>query len=210
MGTLRVIEIFDSLQGEGAWSGVPMTFVRLAGCNAQDLGLECRLWCDTPGCRSPLAGREMSSDEVLEAIHFPRICLTGGEPLLQHDGIVELVKGAHDRGAKVHLETNGTVESPREFDWVTVSPKGPGHVIHPSWADRIDELKFVVGQDCPLEVIEGVAADHPGAMVFLQPLDISSLGAGVDRSNAERAVFLVMGHPQWRLSVQLHKVLGIR
>lgn len=210
MGKLRVIEIFDSLQGEGAWSGVPMTFVRLAGCNAQDLGLECGHWCDTPDSWSPLAGREVSVDDVLEAIRFPRICLTGGEPLLQRDGVVELVEGAHDRGTRVHLETNGTVESPCEFDWVTVSPKGPGYVIHPSWTDRIDELKFVVGEDCPAEVIERVAAGHPGAMVFLQPLDMSGRSSGMDRSIVERAVSLVMSHPKWRLSIQVHKVLEIR
>ena len=74
-----------------------MTFVRLAGCNAPALGLECVSWCDTPGSWDPAAGRPMDLGEILEQAHFPRLCLTGGEPLLQLEGVAELVEAAERR-----------------------------------------------------------------------------------------------------------------
>ncbi len=112
MTDLRVIEIFDSLQGEGFWTGAPMTFVRLAGCNAPDLGLDCVLWCDTPGSWAVDEGEIVSAAAIVERVHFPRLCLTGGEPLLQAEGVAELLAEAHRCGLRVHLETNGTVAPP--------------------------------------------------------------------------------------------------
>jgi 7-carboxy-7-deazaguanine synthase len=210
MTTLRVLEIFDSLQGEGYWSGVPMTFVRLAGCNAPDLGLGCVPWCDTPASWDVSAGEEMATEDVASSCGLPRLCLTGGEPLLQVDGVAELVLEAHRRGMRVHLETNGTVDSACDFDWVTVSPKPPGYLTAESWDGRIDELKLVVDEDMDAARAERLAAAHAGAIICLQP----EYGGGpVDsrgRANAERAVALVMSHPEWRLSLQIHKFLGLR
>ncbi len=124
MASLRVIEIFDSLQGEGYWTGVPMTFVRLAGCNAAGAGLGCARWCDTPGSWSVGAGEELDAFEILEQVHLPRLCLTGGEPLLQSGGVAVLVAQAHGRGIKVHLETNGTLPPPVEAG--STEPTGGG------------------------------------------------------------------------------------
>jgi len=222
MTTLRVIEIFDSLQGEGYWTGVPMTFVRLAGCNAPELALGCVRWCDTPGSWDPGAGEELGIDEIVRRVRLPRLCLTGGEPLLQGDGVAELPVEAHRCGIRVHLETNGTVDPVSEFDWTTVSPKPPNYAVARGWEGMIDELKLVVDEHLDAAVAERLAAAHSEAVVFIQPeygdgLDAGvgrpadpGLSAGPGRLSVERAVTLVMGHPEWRLSLQTHKILRIR
>jgi 7-carboxy-7-deazaguanine synthase len=209
-----------------------MTFVRLAGCNALELGLGCTSWCDTSGSWDPAAGEELTVEEVVERIGLPRLCLTGGEPLLQMDGVAELVTAAQGRGVRVHLETNGTVgplasaTAPADamgllagtsvghivgFDWVVVSPKPPGYVIAPGWEDLVDELKLVVDDHLDAATAERLAAAHPGAFVSIQPqFSDDPRGAGPGPGTAERAVALVMSHPEWRLSLQTHKFLGIR
>jgi organic radical activating enzyme len=220
MADLRVIEIFDSLQGEGYWTGTPMTFVRLAGCNAPDLDLDCVRWCDTSGGWDPLGGELLSAAAIVERVHLPRLCLTGGEPLLQAEGVAELVGEAHRRGLRVHLETNGTVAPPSAapgypagefgagdtFDWTVVSPKPPGHLIAPEWDGLIDELKLVAGPAMDDATAERLAHEHPGAIISVQPLWLGD----ASRASEERAVRLVMEHPDWRLSLQTHKFLGIR
>lgn len=216
--TLRVVEIFDSLQGEGFWAGVPMTFVRLAGCNAPALGLECRRWCDTRDGWDPEAGEEMEVAGIIREVHLPRLCITGGEPLLQVDGLVELLAAARARDVRVHLETNGTIDPPAAavgggrsgqtveygFDWAVVSPKPPTYLVSPGWEGLVDELKLVVDEHLTVAVAERLAAAHPGATVSIQPEH--SRG----RESIERAVALVMSHPDWRLSLQTHKYLGVR
>ncbi len=138
--TLRVLEIFDSFQGEGYWTGTPMTFVRLAGCNAPELGLACVEWCDTPGSWRREDGTDLEVSEVILQVRLPRVCLTGGEPLLQKEGVARLAAEARGLGMKVHLETNGTIAPPapgpwapdgRAFDWATVSPKPPDYEVVP-------------------------------------------------------------------------------
>ena len=112
-----------------------MTFVRLAGCNAPALGLECVSWCDTPGSWDSAAGQPMDVAEILAQAHFPRLCLTGGEPLLQLEGVAELIEAAERRLLRVHLETNGTIDPRAALSadaglvWATVSPKPPDYVI---------------------------------------------------------------------------------
>jgi 7-carboxy-7-deazaguanine synthase len=194
MTTLRVTEIFDSLQGEGYWTGVPMTFVRLAGCNASDLGLGCVRWCDTPGSWDSAAGEELEIDEIVGRVRLPRLCLTGGEPLLQVGGVVGLTVAAHRRGIRVHLETNGTLDpclalgpaalerrralaertgepggAERGFDWATVSPKPPHYLVAPGWTGMIDELKLVVDDRLDAATAERLSARYPGAIVCIQP-----------------------------------------
>ena len=218
--TLRVTEIFESLQGEGYWTGVPMTFVRLAGCNAAELGLECVRWCDTRGSQDRTAGEVMEVADIVSRLRLPRMCLTGGEPLLQLDSLLDLLTDTRRRGIRVHLETNGTIAPPgaqgREwsglkhdqagdlFDWVTVSPKPPNYVVAPGWEGRIDELKLICDEDLDVATAELLAAAHPSAVVCLQPEE------GGDRRSLERAIRMVMSHPDWRLSLQLHKILSIR
>lgn len=229
MTTLRVIEMFDSLQGEGYWTGVPMTFVRLAGCNAPGLGLGCTRWCDTPASWDPAAGEEMDISEIVRCVGVPRLCLTGGEPLLQVDGTAELIGLAHREGIRVHLETNGTVDprpilaSPileepagepadaeRGFDWATVSPKPPDYLIALGWDGAIDELKLVADESLGAATAERLAARHPGAIVCIQPEYGGGLDARAGREAVERAITLVMDHSEWRLSLQTHRFLGIR
>ena len=240
MTGLRVIEIFDSLQGEGYWTGTPMTFVRLAGCNAPELGLACVRWCDTPESWERGAGESLQPAEILERAQFSRICLTGGEPLLQAEGAADLVAEAHRCGMRVHLETNGTVaptgaaEEEDPFDWVVVSPKPPDYSVAGEWDGLIDELKLVVDEGMNAATAERLAVAHPEAIVSIQPVWEGSsrdgtIGGGaptgapaVDwapgsegrRSPGEtsesRAVRLVLQHPDWRLSLQTQKYLGIR
>jgi 7-carboxy-7-deazaguanine synthase len=226
MTALRVTEIFDSLQGEGYWTGVPMTFVRLAGCNASVLGLDCVRWCDTPDSWDPAAGEELEIDEIVGRVRLPRLCLTGGEPLLQVEGVAVLIAAAHRRGIPVHLETNGTIDprpvpdlaagalptpaeragdlggAKRDFDWATVSPKPPDYLIAPGWTGMVNEIKLVADDHLIAATAERLAARHPGAIVCVQP----EYGGG----SIERAIALVMSHPEWRLSLQTHKFLGIR
>ena len=171
--SLRVLEIFDSLQGEGYWTGVPMTFVRLTGCNAPDLALDCLQWCDTRSSWSRSAGEEVAVADIVERARYPRMCLTGGEPLLQREGVAELLASAHAAGLRVHVETNGTigpepppaVDAPRaggpgsgglDFDWVVVSPKPPDFIVAPGWTDLVDELKLVADErlDAPMAMSE--------------------------------------------------------
>jgi organic radical activating enzyme len=235
MTDLRVLEIFDSLQGEGYWTGTPMTFVRLAGCNAPELGLDCMRWCDTAGSWDAAGGDLRMAATIVAAAHFSRICLTGGEPLLQNAGVAKLVAEAHRCGVRVHLETNGTVAPPPHseeefFDWVVVSPKPPGYFVAEEWEGLIDELKLVVDERMDAAIAERLAAAHPEAIVSVQPVwgeaasEPATSGAGPggasastraaapnDPASAEaRAVRLVMEHPDWRLSLQMHKFLGIR
>ena len=232
MAGLQVIEIFDSLQGEGFWTGVPMTFVRLAGCNAPALGLDCVRWCDTPESWAPEPGAGLEPAEICERVHLPRLCLTGGEPLVQSEGVGALVAEARYRGIKVHLETNGTVAPPPAaarpeaaggaqadgdslFDWTVVSPKPPDYFITPGWDSLVDELKLVADERLDAATAERLAARHPEAIVCVQPVWEQGPGPEgrrrplADTSEA-RAVRLVMEHPGWRLSLQTHKYLGIR
>lgn len=237
--TLLVAEIFDSLQGEGFWTGVPMTFVRLAGCNARSLGLGCVRWCDTPDSWDATAGRPMDVGDILTAVHFPRVCVTGGEPLLQLEALAGLLGAAGRRGLRVHLETNGTLDPRPAFcddehqpAWSTLSPKPPGYMVHPGWEGLVDELKLVADGALDAAVAERLADEHPGALVTIQPCWAAggagarphevarvATAAGVSAApevvppaheqSVQRAVALVMTHPEWRLSLQTHKYLGL-
>ena len=183
----RVNEIFYSLQGEGFWTGTPMVFVRLSGCN-----LRCP-FCDTDHA----SFSEMSADEILAAVRTAggecrRICLTGGEPALQVDeALVRLLKA---EGYRLHLETNGTKALPEGLDWVTLSPKGPVVL------EKADELKLVLAPGVEPSAWEHFAAPN----LFLQPCDDKG------RTNVEEVTAYILEHPQWRLSLQTHKLLGIK
>jgi 7-carboxy-7-deazaguanine synthase len=203
---MLVLEIFDSIQGEGTWSGVPMTFVRLAGCNGPELGLGCVRWCDTPQSWDRAAGKEMTVEAVAAAVRLPRVCVTGGEPLLQAEEVRELVDALRRVRVRVHLETNGTLplaEGTRPL-WVTVSPKSPDYAVHPALAPRVDELKFVLDREIQLARVEEAARLLPHAQVCLQP----EASAGLE--GVKRTIAGVMGHGDWRLSLQMHKLIGLR
>jgi organic radical activating enzyme len=199
---LRITEIFHSIQGEGYHAGTPAVFVRGTGCN---------LACDF--CDTDFSPRErLTPSGILERIAaFPCrfIVLTGGEPTLQ-PGFRALVELLHARGYYVTMETNGSSEDTFGVDWVTVSPKLSQKG---KWVlKRAQELKLVYeGQD--LSFYEDSAFEH----YFLQPKEIRTApwGGGerdLERSRyeRERTVQAVLGRPNWKLSIQLHKELGLR
>ena len=185
----RVNEIFCSLQGEGFWTGTPMAFVRLSGCN-----LRCS-FCDTDHS----AFREMTADAIVAQVRAcggecRRICLTGGEPALQADDA--LLSAFHSAGYSVHIETNGTRPLPEGIDWVTLSPKTGGPVV----LEKADELKLVLAPG----VEPSAWAGFPATWHFLQPCDQGG------RTNVAEVTAYIHTHPCWRLSLQTHRLLGIR
>ncbi len=207
-----VKEIFYTLQGEGAQAGRAAVFCRFAGCNlwsgreADRLTAVCQ-FCDTDfvGVDGMGGGRFESADALAEAIEekWPGeavmgrrfVVCTGGEPLLQVNR--SLIDALHRRGFEIAVETNGTVAAPEGLDWVCVSPKAGTRLAQGSG----DELKLVYPQaNAQPEEFELLTFRH----FFLQPMD------GPDREeNTERAVRYCLEHPQWRVSLQTHKILGI-
>jgi 7-carboxy-7-deazaguanine synthase (Cx14CxxC type) len=209
-----VKEIFLSLQGEGFHVGRSAVFCRFSGCNLwsgreADRPAAACVFCDTDfvGTDGPGGGAYTSAELLAAAIvdAWPQgpeargaakfLVLTGGEPLLQLDP--PLLQALHAAGFEVAVETNGTVLPPPGIDWTTVSPKA-GAALRLS---RGDELKLVYPQPGidPAGFV-GLEFRH----FFLQPLD----GPGRDE-NTRRAVEYCLAHPRWRLSLQMHKYLGI-
>jgi 7-carboxy-7-deazaguanine synthase (Cx14CxxC type) len=208
-----VKELFYTLQGEGANTGRPAVFLRFAGCNlwsgreADRATAVCR-FCDTEfvGTDGPGGGRFATPKALADAVRQawpagaapaarPLVVCTGGEPLLQLDQ--EAVAALHAVGFEVAVETNGTLPAPVEIDWVCVSPKAEATLIQ----SRGDELKLVYPQEgAEPERYQQLAFRH----FFLQPMD----GPARDQ-NTELALAYCLSHPQWRLSLQTHKLLGI-
>jgi 7-carboxy-7-deazaguanine synthase len=209
--TYTVHEIFFTLQGEGANTGRPAVFCRFAGCNlwtgreADRADAVCQ-FCDTDFVGvGPDGGSFTRADALVDAVvaHWPAadaarpfVVCTGGEPLLQLDA--SLVDAFHRRGCEVAIETNGTRVPPAGVDWVCVSPKANAPLV----LTQGDELKLVYPQEgAEPERFTALAFRH----YFLQPMD------GPARElNTKKAIAYCLQHPQWRLSVQTHKVLGLR
>ena len=196
----RINNIFYSLQGEGRNTGRAAIFIRFAGCN-----LRCS-FCDTEFNTY----REMSDEDILSAIHdYPSrfVVLTGGEPTLQVDeAFVDLL---HQQGYEVAMESNGTRPAPQNLDWLTVSPKifGEGYLVKGEW--RIpDEIKVVFDEDTP----EKLSSLHPSPftshqLLYLQPCDTGD--AARNKVITQACVEYIKAHPQWRLSLQTHKLIDI-
>lgn len=206
-----VKEIFYTLQGEGANAGRPAVFCRFAGCNLwsgreEDRSkAQCR-FCDTDfvGTNGIGGGRFASPDELAAAVAhlWPHdkgsrlVILTGGEPLLQVDA--GLVDALHSQGFQIAVETNGTMIPPRGIDWICVSPKAGTE-----WVLREgQELKLVWPQ--PGFDLDRML-DLQFAHYFLQPMDNEQRD-----ENLAACIAQCMAMPPWRLSVQTHKVVGIR
>jgi len=209
--TYSVKEVFYTLQGEGAQAGRAAVFCRFAGCNlwsgreADRATATCR-FCDTDfvGTDGVGGGKFETADALAAAVAAkwtggvggkPMVVCTGGEPLLQLDET--LIDAFHARGFDVAVETNGTQPAPRGLDWICVSPKADA----PLALTRGDELKLVFPQALAMpERFAGLAFNH----FILQPMD------GPDRArNTQEAIAYCMQHPQWRLGIQTHKVVGI-
>lgn len=207
-----VKEIFYTLQGEGGNAGRAAVFCRFAGCNLwsgreSDRATAICQFCDTDfvGTDGTGGGKFADAELLADAVasHWPAdtagqplVVLTGGEPLLQVDAA--LVDALHARGFEIALETNGTLEPPPGLDWICVSPKANTEL-------RIragSELKVVVPQDgLDLEELAGLDFGRH----LLQPMDGPLL-----RENTQWAIAQCLRDPRWRLSVQTHKMVGIR
>ena len=213
-----VREIYLTLQGEGANTGRPAVFCRFAGCNLwsgpeEDRATAVCQFCDTDfvGTDGPGGGKFVSASDLARAVAEawpgtragtdsssrmrPLVVCTGGEPLLQLDS--SAVAALHAAGFEVAVETNGTLEPPAGIDWICVSPKAGA----PLELTRGHELKLVYPQAAaPPEEFEMLEFDY----FFLQPMD------GPRREkNTKLAVEYCLAHPQWRLSLQTHKYIGL-
>jgi 7-carboxy-7-deazaguanine synthase (Cx14CxxC type) len=211
-----VREIFYTLQGEGAQAGRAAVFCRFAGCNLwsgreEDRAAAICKFCDTDFVGTgPDGGKFATADELAESIALcwgansgtRFVVCTGGEPLLQLDAA--LIEALHERGFEIAVETNGTIAAPAGIDWICVSPKAGAALVQTTG----DELKLVYPQaDALPERFAALAFRH----FFLQPMDGAHLEEDTARArNTELAIRYCMEHPQWRLSVQTHKMVGIR
>ena len=208
---MRINEIFYSLQGEGYHTGRPAVFIRFSGCN-----LDCT-FCDTDHSKYV----EMTEEEVVMAatavygkadrvesckvtnapmLEKGYVVLTGGEPAMQITDT--LVDKLHQAGFGVAIETNGMFRLPSTMDWVTLSPKqGTDHLA----VTFCDELKVIFKESADdYESMKMVKADH----YYLQPCD---MGDEVrNRQILKECIEYILSHPTWRLSLQTHKLIGVR
>ncbi|ABP34632.1 7-carboxy-7-deazaguanine synthase [Polynucleobacter asymbioticus] len=214
-----VKEIFPTLQGEGAHAGRAAVFCRFAGCNLwsgreEDRATAICQFCDTDfvGSDGLGGGKFETANDLANAIELawkstsagPQqryVVFTGGEPLLQLDEV--LIEVLHKKGFEVAIETNGTLKVPKGVDWVCVSPKAGAELI----VLQANEMKLVVPQNGheSLEQLMGRFEKMDYRNRFLQPMDGPNL-----KSNTELAVGLCQKRPLWRLSIQSHKLIGIR
>lgn len=209
--TYSLKELFYTLQGEGANMGRAAVFCRFSGCNLwsgreQDReSAQCN-FCDTDFVGTE-GGKFKKPDDLAAAAWAlwpknqkqsggnPLIVCTGGEPLLQLD--VPLIRAFQKVGFEVAVESNGTLPAPKELDWICISPKTD--IVQTSG----DELKLVYPQDgVQPEDVAHLDFDH----FFLQPLD----APGKTEENTQAVIEYCRNNPQWRLSLQSHKILGIR
>lgn len=210
--TYSVKEIFYTLQGEGANAGRPAVFCRFSGCNLwsgreEDRERATCKFCDTEfvGVDGTGGGRYLTAGDLTNEIVklWPQrdskerfVVLTGGEPLLQVDN--NLINALHNEGFYIAVESNGTIEAPQGIDWLCVSPKADA-----PWIQRQgQELKVVWPQPgLDLDELESGKFTHH----FLQPLD-----SALQTANTHTCIQLCMERPKWRLSIQTHKMMGIR
>lgn len=191
----RVNDIFYSLQGEGHNAGRAAVFVRFSGCN-----LQCP-FCDTDFSQY----EEMTAEEIcfnMKAVvgkvsPLPMVVLTGGEPTLQADE--ELIDMMHDKGFRfVAMESNGTRQPPKNLDWLTLSPKQDVNV------GECDELKVLFDGKAPIGKGHSIRARY----WYLQPMDTGN--AERNKKITAACVDYIKRHPVWRLSLQTHKLIGIK
>ncbi|WP_434685439.1 7-carboxy-7-deazaguanine synthase QueE [Pseudanabaena minima] len=195
---LPIVETFHSVQGEGVWMGTNAFFIRLAGC---DVGCP---WCDTKISWNLKKHPEMAiADLVDEAVNAKPaiVVITGGEPLM-HD-LQELTQQLKLQNLQVHLETSGAYPFSGNFDWVTFSPKQFKHP-HASIYEQVSELKVVVKDESDLIWAEQNATKVSTKVVkYLQ-------AEWETASSKDLVLQYVLSHPDWRVSIQTHKLLGVR
>ena len=206
-----VKEIFKTLQGEGAHAGRASVFCRFAGCNLwsgreSDRASSVCTFCDTDfvGVDGTGGGRFAHAEALADAVAGEwgtsadnrYVVLTGGEPLVQVDRA--LIDALHRRSFEIGVETNGTRLAPAGIDWICVSPKATATLVQTSG----HELKLVYPQATAMpDRFEHLAFDH----LFLQPMDSPEAA-----ENLKAAIAYCTNNPRWRLSLQSHKIIGIR
>ena len=218
---MKVREIFQSIQGEGMYMGVPCVFVRLAGCN-----LRCP-WCDSKETWDTIdMATEAAPRDIVNRVNdvafdgLNTVVITGGEPFEQASNLRVLVRMLKDENYRVHVETNGTFYDTSEWpeiDWITCSPKSQGNWQIPL---RVDELKYVVSKEFDADIITPAIREKYAGRIWLQPCDYGydnpergPVDYNLDKKNKEsleRAVHMVSADPRLRLGIQLHKVWGLR
>ena len=185
----RVNDIFYSLQGEGRNTGRAAIFIRFAGCN-----LKCP-FCDTDFSQY----EEMSDEDILNRIKsYPSrfVVLTGGEPSLQVDRL--LVDLLHSHGYELAMETNGTHPIVDGIDWITCSPKGNTVI------KRCNELKCIFEETTQVPDDHGISAEYK----YLQPCDVQDVERNAQI--VKRCLDYILQHPEWRMSLQTHKLVGFK
>jgi 7-carboxy-7-deazaguanine synthase len=204
--TLKIIEVFPSLQGEGLRQGEPTVFVRLAGCN-----LKCS-FCDTKPAWE--GGTDYSAAAVADEVRRIRrryparwVCLTGGEPMLQD--LRRLVGLLKKSSLKIQVETNATRYQPLPVDWYTVSPKPKTYALAPEYKTVAKEIKLVVTKELDLGTVRKMRLMFPPTIPVL--LQVQS-NARWSQKRAARLAWQAAeaGLANVRVSLQLHKILGIR
>jgi len=214
----RVMEIFNSIQGEGTMLGQPATFIRLAGCNL------CCDFCDTKESwivdpRVVVPGKTMFAADIVEFCNNELVIITGGEPCI-HKNLSSLIRCLQDKNHYVCIETNGTLPTPKEADWVTCSPKSATgklltesslaykpYGIHPECS--YNELKYVIHTKMSLSMVqlllEGIL-EQTNVPVWLQP-------EGYNLEESSKMVYeyvTKINNPQVKMGVQLHKVFKFK
>lgn len=191
--TLKISEIFYSIQGEGSNTGVAMAFVRLAGCN-----LNCS-FCDTKYAFN--SGDEMATGEIIKQIkaYNPKwVCITGGEPFLQD--LSSLVDKLSRDNLKTQIETNGTLFQPIDCDWLVMSPKAEMEPDSKMLA-RANEIKLVISRK--EDLVSAKKYEKLGINRYLQP-------ASNNKELTNICIDYIKENNKWRLSMQVHKFIGIR
>lgn len=193
--TMKINEIFYSVQGEGFHAGTPAVFIRFSGCN-----LKCP-FCDT----NHFTGNEMSVSDIIEEItKYPArlIIITGGEPSLFLTD--ELVNKLHDKGKYVAVETNGTNKLPSSVDWVTLSPKDNFVKNAVPVNQRYDEVKVVFDGNQNVDKYLSI----PAKQYYLQPCDTGN--ETLNKEIINKTLEYCMKDGKWRISIQIHKILNVR
>lgn len=201
---MKIVEIFSSLQGEGSFSGNPTVFVRLAGCN-----LRC-IYCDTPGSRTDGTDTDVSeiAREVISA-GLKHVCITGGEPLLQAEELLSLLKILHESEKEISIETNGSIDFRpfQQYSSVCMDVKCPSSgeksdlslLLH---IRKSDSVKFVIGTDDDLLYAHDVIGRNIRGEIFWSPV------FGADYN--PMITYIMKNQLPVRFQIQLHKILGIR
>jgi len=220
----KVKEMFYSLQGEGARAGRAAVFCRFSKCNLWNGREESRLDSICKFCDTDIIGTDGQNGGVFDraetlaskismmwsentnstnSLSKPYVIFTGGEPLLQLNE--DIIEHMHAKGFEVAIESNGTLPLPVGVDWVCLSPKSNAEVVF----KRCDELKLVYPQH---DALPERFKDFPSAHFFLSPMASPTIHFGDDpikQKNTKAALEYCLKHPQWRLTLQLHKLLGI-